>query len=268
MDSTYKKIRHNQISELYKMIEENFRTADYLGEYSYIFLNNNEFYQKMALEIEKSIYDKFKTLEPSNLEHYIKEVRAVKSMDKMQNHLKETSYHIIKRFKRLEKRDFNLKQKYKHAVRTIYEEYIKDRCKDFDIKIFKWEFSQSEQQAEKNWSVQNYCKELKEIAASDQITSKKTKMHIIYTVASLFTDGIMNSNLIEDARIFQAPKYKMSIKNVQPNPNNSGVASTNPSTAPTHQGINTPARDQNQSNDRLIMPNQQVPTSNLKVPQD
>ena len=31
-------------------------------------------------------------------------------------------------------------------------------------------------------------------------------MHIIYNVASLFTDGIMNSSMIEDAKVFRSQK--------------------------------------------------------------
>lgn len=189
----------------------------------------------------------------------------MKHFDKMTMYLKDIAKNIIVRFKRLEKRDFNLKQKYKHAVKTIYEEYLKDRCKAFDIKIYHWEFSESERNADKNFNVVEYCKEMHQITKAENIPLKKQKMSIVLTLMHLFNDGVSHPDIIQD-KLFQPPKPKLSIKNISGSNNNSGVI-MNPGLTNQHSISQSQSTAQNSMNTptqrKVISTSMSRPSQNL-----
>jgi hypothetical protein len=228
MKADLKIIRDNQVKGIHEDISKILANLSQPADWNTFFITQQSLHGKIAAEIEKKIFEKYKSYdltEVSKVEEYIRSITQNKDHKHLFKILEKIHSNINSRYKRIEKINPKLKDQQGKIVEEVYKEYIRDGCREFDTKIYKLEFQECEKTAV-NFDLRSYLSELKALAdvPNEQFTHKKTKFMICQNLSSHYEFSIVDPKILEESHNkFSRPKQKiMSIHNI---PN-----SSNPST--------------------------------------
>jgi hypothetical protein len=92
----------------------------------------------------------------------------------------------------------NLKELQVKILEEVYKEYFRDGCREFDAKIYKREFNESEKKAAK-FDLASYLKDLRELAdvPNENFTHKRTKFGIVQTLSLHYDYSIQDPKVFE-----------------------------------------------------------------------